>query len=66
MTKQILMVLTSHDQLGETGRKNGFWLDPSSDAPDAQTDDMRRFRDNVTSTTTRRLASSYSTRMTPR
>src|SRR3984957_21000676 len=23
----ILMVLTSHDQLGETGRKTGFWLE---------------------------------------
>ncbi len=73
MTKRILMVLTSHDQLGDTGRKTGFWLeefaapyyvfkdagatvtlaspkggqpplDPSSDAPDAQTDDTRRFR----------------------
>jgi putative intracellular protease/amidase len=26
MTK-ILMVLTSHDQLGDTGRKTGFWLE---------------------------------------
>lgn len=70
---KILIVLTSHDQLGATGRKTGFWLeelaapyfvfkdagaeitlaspkggqpplDPSSDAPDAQTDDTRRFR----------------------
>lgn len=24
---KILMVLTSHDQLGTTGRKNGFWLE---------------------------------------
>jgi putative intracellular protease/amidase len=24
---KILMVLTSHDQLGNTGRKTGFWLD---------------------------------------
>jgi putative intracellular protease/amidase len=24
---QILMVLTSHDQLGNTGRKTGFWLE---------------------------------------
>lgn len=24
---KILMVLTSHDQLGETGRKTGFWLE---------------------------------------
>lgn len=72
-TKKILMVLTSHDTLGDTGKKTGFWLeefaapfyvftdagadvtvasprggqpplDPSSDAPDAQTDDTRRFR----------------------
>ena len=69
----ILMVLTSHDQLGDTGKKTGFWLeefaapyyvlkdaghaitlaspkggqpplDPKSDAPDAQTDDTRRFK----------------------
>nr|WP_225778126.1 type 1 glutamine amidotransferase domain-containing protein [Pseudomonas sp. Marseille-Q3773] len=25
--KNILMVLTSHDQLGNTGRKTGFWLE---------------------------------------
>jgi putative intracellular protease/amidase len=25
--KKILMVLTSHDQLGATGRKTGFWLE---------------------------------------
>ena len=24
---KVLMVLTSHDQLGETGRKTGFWLE---------------------------------------
>ena len=24
---KILMVLTSHDQLGDTGRKTGFWLE---------------------------------------
>src|SRR5262249_23772284 len=24
---RILMVLTSHDQLGSTGRKTGFWLE---------------------------------------
>jgi hypothetical protein len=24
---KVLMVLTSHDQLGNTGRKNGFWLE---------------------------------------
>ena len=23
----ILMILTSHDQLGETGKKTGFWLE---------------------------------------
>lgn len=69
----ILMVLTSHDKLGDTGKKTGFWLeefaapyyvlsdagahitlaspkggqpplDPISDAPDAQTDDTRRFK----------------------
>ncbi len=27
MTKQILMVLTSHDKLGETGQKTGFWVE---------------------------------------
>jgi putative intracellular protease/amidase len=27
MTKKILMVLTSHDQLGDTGKKTGFWLE---------------------------------------
>jgi putative intracellular protease/amidase len=27
MTMKILMVLTSHDQLGDTGRKTGFWLE---------------------------------------
>ncbi len=25
----ILMVLTSHDQLGDTGEKTGFWLEES-------------------------------------
>ena len=24
---KILMVLTSHDELGNTGRKTGFWLE---------------------------------------
>jgi putative intracellular protease/amidase len=24
---KIVMVLTSHDQLGDTGRKTGFWLE---------------------------------------
>lgn len=67
------MVLTSHDKLGDTGKKTGFWLeefaapyyvfedagvtltlasplggqpplDPSSDAPDAQTADTARFK----------------------
>ena len=27
MTKKILMVLTSHDTLGDTGKKTGFWLE---------------------------------------
>lgn len=27
MTKKILVVLTSHDQLGDTGAKTGFWLE---------------------------------------
>jgi len=27
MTMKILMVLTSHDQLGDTGNKTGFWLE---------------------------------------
>ena len=73
----ILMVLTSHDALGDTGKKTGFWLeefaapyyvlsdagakitlaspkggqpplDPTSDAPDAQTDDTRRFKGDAT------------------
>ena len=73
---KILMVLTSHDQLGDTGEKTGFWLeefaapyyalkdagaeivvaspkggqpplDPKSDAPDSQTDDTRRFKDDA-------------------
>jgi hypothetical protein len=26
-TVKILMVLTSHDKLGGTGRKTGFWLE---------------------------------------
>src|SRR5205085_7202240 len=26
-TMKILMVLTSHDRLGDTGRKTGFWLE---------------------------------------
>lgn len=73
---KILMVLTSHDELGDTGNKTGFWLeefaapyyvfkdagaeivlaspkggqppiDPTSDSPDAQTDDTRRFKDDT-------------------
>lgn len=68
----VLLVLTSHDQLGDTGNRTGFWLeefaapfyalrdagaritlaspaggqpplDPSSDAPDAQTEATERF-----------------------
>jgi putative intracellular protease/amidase len=27
MTKKVLMVLTSHNQLGETGQKTGFWVE---------------------------------------
>ncbi|RED12023.1 type 1 glutamine amidotransferase domain-containing protein [Pontivivens insulae] len=27
MTKKILMVLTSHDQMGDSGEKTGFWLE---------------------------------------
>lgn len=73
---KLLMVLTSHDRLGETGKKTGFWLeefaapyyvfrdaginvvlaspaggqpplDPVSDAPDAQTTDTERFRQDI-------------------
>ncbi|KAB7644951.1 type 1 glutamine amidotransferase domain-containing protein [Polymorphobacter fuscus] len=69
---KILVVLTSHADLGDTGKKTGFWLeelaapyyvfkdagaemvlaspqggqpplDPTSAAPDAQTDSTRRF-----------------------
>jgi hypothetical protein len=29
---KVLMVLTSHDQLGNTGRKTGFWLRPINPA----------------------------------
>lgn len=68
----ILFVLTSHDELGDTGKKTGFWveefanpyyelldkgaaitiatpkggaapIDPSSDSPDAATEDTKRF-----------------------
>ncbi|WP_017298380.1 type 1 glutamine amidotransferase domain-containing protein [Nodosilinea nodulosa] len=73
---KILMVLTSHDQLGDSGQKTGFWLeefaapyyafkdagatvtlaspqggqpplDPKSDAPDAQTEATKRFRQDA-------------------
>jgi putative intracellular protease/amidase len=27
MIMKVLMVITSHDQLGNTGRKTGFWLE---------------------------------------
>ncbi|WP_417696826.1 type 1 glutamine amidotransferase domain-containing protein [Psychromonas sp.] len=27
MSKKILMVITSHDQLGDTGKKTGFWIE---------------------------------------
>ncbi|MEL7111861.1 MAG: type 1 glutamine amidotransferase domain-containing protein, partial [Pseudomonadota bacterium] len=27
MSKKILIVLTSHDRLGDTGEKTGFWLE---------------------------------------
>ncbi len=72
---KILMILTSHDKLGDTGKKTGFWLeefaapyyvfkdagaeitlaspkggqpplDPKSDAPDAQTEATKRFKDD--------------------
>jgi putative intracellular protease/amidase len=70
---RVLIVLTSHARLGDTGKPTGFWLeefaapyyvlkdagatltlaspkggqpplDPKSDAPDAQTDDTKRFK----------------------
>lgn len=72
----ILFVLTSHDTLGDTGRKTGFWveefanpyytlldqgatitiatpkgaaapIDPSSDSPDAATEDTVRFNNDA-------------------
>lgn len=72
---KILFVLTSHDKLGDTGKKTGFWIeefanpyytlldkgatikvatpkggiapiDPSSDSPDAQTEDTKRFKND--------------------
>jgi putative intracellular protease/amidase len=74
---KILFVLTSHDTLGDTGKKTGFWVeefanpyytlldkganitiaspkggaapvDPSSDAPDAATEDTERFNRDAT------------------
>jgi len=73
---KVLIVLTSHDELGDTGKKTGFWLeefaspyyyfkdagvqvtlasplggrpplDPKSHEPDFQTDDTRRFDDDI-------------------
>jgi hypothetical protein len=40
---KILMILTSHAQLGDTGEKTGFWLEEFA-APEAQTDATRRAR----------------------
>jgi putative intracellular protease/amidase len=73
---KILFVLTSHDKLGDTGKKTGFWveefanpyytlldkgavitiatpkggaapIDPSSDSPDAATEDTKRFNNDT-------------------
>lgn len=73
---KILFVLTSHDKLGDTGKKTGFWveefanpyyslldkganitiatpkggaapIDPSSDSPDAATEDTDRFNSDA-------------------
>ena len=73
---KILFVLTSHDKLGDTDKKTGFWveefanpyytlldkgaiitiatprggaapIDPSSDSPDAATDDTERFNSDA-------------------
>ncbi|MDX1362801.1 MAG: type 1 glutamine amidotransferase domain-containing protein [Arenibacter latericius] len=73
----VLFVLTSHDKLGNTGKKTGFWIeefaspyyilldkgatitiatpkggpapiDPSSDTPDASTEDTERFKKDTT------------------
>ena len=30
---RILMILTSHNQLGDTGRKTGFWLEEFAAPP---------------------------------
>jgi putative intracellular protease/amidase len=72
---KVLMILTSHDKLGDTGKKTGFWLeelaapyyvlldagaeitlaspaggqpplDPKSDAPDAQSEATKRFKED--------------------
>lgn len=73
---KVLIVLTSHDKLGDTGKPTGFWLeefaapyyvfkdagaeivlaspkggqpplDPKSDAPDAQTEQTKRFKNDT-------------------
>lgn len=73
---KVLIVLTSHDKLGDTGKPTGFWLeefaapyyvfkdagaeivlaspkggqpplDPKSDAPDAQTEQTKRFKSDA-------------------
>lgn len=73
--KKVLFVLTSHDKLGDTGHKTGFWIeefaapyyvlsdagvditlaspaggkppvDPSSEAPGAQTEATNRYNDD--------------------
>ncbi|GAB3527409.1 type 1 glutamine amidotransferase domain-containing protein [Pontibacter brevis] len=73
--KKVLFVLTSHDRLGDTGHKTGFWveefaapyyvlsdagvditlaspagglppIDPSSEAPGAQTEATKRYYDD--------------------
>ncbi|MCL5244571.1 type 1 glutamine amidotransferase domain-containing protein [Cellulophaga sp. 20_2_10] len=73
---KVLFVLTSHDKLGDTGKKTGFWveefanpyytlldkgaeitlatpkggaapIDPSSDSPDAATEDTERFNNDA-------------------
>ena len=75
---KVLIVLTSHDKLGDTGKPTGFWLeefaapyyvfkdagaeivlaspkggqpplDPKSDAPDAQTEMTKRFKNDAES-----------------
>lgn len=72
---KVLIILTSHDKLGNTGKKTGFWLeelaapyyvlldagaeitlaspaggqpplDPKSDAPEAQSKDTQRFKND--------------------